>query len=174
MKSFEEVYETLPGNGWLTREEAELLWRVASATTGPILEVGSYYGRSTVLLAALGRPVYAIDPFDGFDSDLSGDEVQKRFFDNIQGRGIDNVTLFRRKIEDWARRPVGFAYLDGDHTFEGSRHQIQVARACGVHHLCIHDYADDGGGKLVADAVAKEGLRVIKRVERMAHCETPK
>lgn len=68
--SFEEAYEQIPGNGWLSKEEARLLWKYATSVTGPILEVGCYKGRSTVLLALSNpqRQVYTVDPFSSFDS----------------------------------------------------------------------------------------------------------
>ena len=56
--------------GWLSLDEAALLYHLArQTTTGSIVEVGSYRGRSTVALAkgALAggnRPVYAVDPHE--------------------------------------------------------------------------------------------------------------
>ncbi len=57
-------------DGWLTQTEAELLYGLAHNSDGPIVEIGSWHGRSTAALA-LGsmsgrrQPVYAIDPFVG-------------------------------------------------------------------------------------------------------------
>lgn len=155
MKLFEDVYETLPANGWLTEIEARLLWEVARDAQGPILEVGCYYGRSTVLLASLNRPIYCVDPFSGFDSgDLSGEKVRTAFVENMNSRDIrlvfhlsdsrlipmpPYVMLCEQRIEDWHIRPVGFAYLDGDHTYEGTLTQINVALAAGASTVAIHD-----------------------------------
>ncbi len=78
------------------------------------------------------------------------------------------VVLYRQRIEDWkAPFPIGFAYLDGDHTFEGTKAQINAARAAGAPVVCIHDYAEEGGGKLVKEAIESMGLTVEARVERM-------
>lgn len=56
--------------GWLTPEEAEELFRLATeATSGCIVEIGSYRGRATMVLCAGSRtgaqlPVYAVDPHE--------------------------------------------------------------------------------------------------------------
>lgn len=175
MRTFEQVWSSLPGNGWLTKEEARLLHSSAAETTGAILEVGSYYGRSTVLLASLGRPVFAVDPFDGFDSDKSGDVVEAALRENLKTREIHNVTVFRQRIEDWDHRRfnVGFAYLDGDHTYLGTIRQVEAAVLAGASRICIHDWAKTGGGAEVKRAVEDSGLEVVRIVERMAKCRIP-
>lgn len=132
MKDFEDVYNDLPVCGWLEKDEAQLLWDFAGQFRGPILEVGCYYGRSTVLLANLDRPVYAVDPFAGFDKDEpTGEKIRDGWTVNVyERRKLFNVTLYSMRIEDWVReegRVIGFAYLDGDHTYEGTRAQIDAA-----------------------------------------------
>lgn len=139
MKTFEEIYESLPGNGWLTENEARLLLKAASTSKGPILEVGCYYGRSTVLLASLDRPIYCVDPFSNFDSDdPSGNKILAAFTENLRSRNI-KVSLERCRIEEWLVKPVGFAYLDGDHTYDGTRGQIYAAMAARANVIAIHD-----------------------------------
>lgn len=171
MKSFQEVWETLPA-GWLTEEEAILLWGVASKFKGPILEVGCYRGRSTCLLASLERMLYCVDPFDNFDSDLSGDDVAAIFRKNLSERYITNFKLFRTMIEDWPIQPVEFAYLDGNHTFLGTLHQIDQAIRAGAKEVCIHDYADTHGGLHIKNAInSHTNLRLITLAGTMAHCE---
>lgn len=41
-----------------------------------------------------------------------------------------SVTLFRQRIEDWEPKDVGLAYIDGDHTYEGTRAQIAKSLDC--------------------------------------------
>lgn len=168
MNSFDEVYETLPSNGWLSKDEAYLLWKWANVVSGAILEIGSYQGRSTVLLAAADRMVYAVDPFDGFCEEHSGDEICKCFRDNLSERKIYNVVSYRQKIEDWNIRPVGFAYLDGDHTPQGTRNQIEVAVKCGAEIIAIHDVNDSGDGKLIKEVALQMLGNWTERVERLA------
>lgn len=143
--SFEETYAKLPGQGWLTEEEARLLYEIVQKTAGPILEVGCYCGRSTVLLAHLGRAVYSVDPFSDFaERDPTGEQTEKRFRENT--KEYSNVILFKQGIQHWTPRPCGFAYLDGKHTYEGTLVQIERALLCNPSYLAVHDVNDKGNG----------------------------
>lgn len=169
IKQFEEIYETLPATGWLTREEAWHLWSNVMQHTGPILEVGVYHGRSTVLLAATGRDVYAVDPFGGFSSDdPSGNKAYRAVTNNLLARKIGNVTIYVMKIEEWRVKPVGFAYLDGDHTAEGTHQQITIALKTGARCVAIHDVNDSGDGLRIKRVAEKVLGHNYKRVERLA------
>lgn len=173
---FEDVYYDLPKNGWLSKPEAELLWRIAGGVSGPILEVGCYYGRSTCLLAALGRSVHSVDPFTGFDDgDPSGDAIHAAFLANLAERNLTDVTWYRQRIEDWTppeATTFGFAYLDGDHTYEGTKSQIKAALAAGVRRIAVHDVNDDGEGAAVKRAcMIQFGGEWVERVERLAYWE---
>lgn len=165
---FTYVYPTLPGNGWLTEPEAELLWKVANLSQGPILEVGSYHGRSTCLLAATGRQVYAVDPFDGFTSDHAGNDIEAALRLALKSRGLTNVEIFRQRVEDWKPRPVGFAYLDGDHTYIGTVAQIEAAKACGAKYIAVHDVNDKGDGAEIKRACLRLLGSWSERAERLA------
>ena len=180
---FEDVWPTVPGDGWLAENEGRLLWDSALASLGPILEVGCYKGRSTCLLAALGRPLYCVDPFSNFDdADMSGLTIYQTFFRNVTDRGFTlavtgagddtpappGVTLWRQKIEDWTPRPVGFAYLDGDHSRDGTASQLRAARAAGAPLACVHDYSNSAGGVLVVAGLADAGGRLLKLAGTMA------
>lgn len=185
-EEFRKLFESLPGTGWLKLDEALLLWESARQTEGPILEVGCYHGRSTCLLASLGRLMYCVDPFEGFDSnDPGGEQVFQHWADNLKERGITfkvcqpsglvvlmrtQVILYKRKIEDWVPKSVGFAYLDGDHTRQGTVNQINKALKCGARVLCLHDYDERGGGREIKAAVEESGLVVVGRAGSMVEC----
>lgn len=49
--TFDEVYRTLPDQGWLTEPEAKLLW-----------EIGTYCGRSTIVFPDTCRYAHLIGP----------------------------------------------------------------------------------------------------------------
>lgn len=173
MTPFEHVYFALPHKGWLSEKEASLLWRMVQATSGPILEVGVYYGRSTCLMAAAAgpkRPVYAVDPFMGFDTtDVTGEGVRAAFEANLRSRGLTNVRLFPCRIEDWQPpSSVGLAYLDGDHTFFGTQAQIRAAWAASADVILIHDVNDKGDGILIREAARQSLGPWTERVERLA------
>lgn len=167
MRTFEEVYETLPADGWLSKAEAELLWY--SVPLGcRALEVGCYQGRATVLIAARAGSVACVDPFDGFHSDLSGPRIRERFASNLRERGIGNVVLYPQRIEEWQPFPMDFAYLDGDHTYQGTIDQIKQALRCSPRSVAVHDVNDSGGGSEVKRAAMELLGGWSTRVERLA------
>lgn len=172
MMTFDDVYESLPASGWLTRDEALLLWRTGQQCRGTVLEVGCYQGRSTCLLAGLGWPVVCVDPMDGFDSEMTGDQIEGLWRENLAGRGITHVVLHRQRIEDWDPCPyaggIGLAYLDGDHTAAGTVSQIRQALRCRPEAVAIHDVNDDGGGLAVKRAALAMLGPWLERVGRLA------
>lgn len=191
-KRFEDVYPTLPGTGWLSEVEARLLWDSVNRTEGPILEVGCYHGRSSVLLASTGRPLYCVDPFEGFNSDDPDGRITERAWaQNIYSKRcgpiypvplddptsamsealnfrLPSVYLFRQRVEDWEVKPVSFAYLDGDHTYSGTVNQIEKAKLCNPKVVAVHDVNDSGGGVEVKRACLELLGQWETRVERLA------
>lgn len=167
--AFDELYEFLPGDGWLSKVEAELLWKWVNVVEGDILEVGCYKGRSTVLLTATDRRVLCVDPFKGFSTDdPSGLEIYKTFLANLKERRVENFSLFVTRVEDWTPKSVGFAYLDGDHTYQGTKVQIVVALKCEAKIIAIHDVNDSGGGLEVKRASLEMLGNWTERKERLA------
>jgi len=168
MKTFAEIYETLPGNGWLSKNEASLLYWHCSQMQGPILEVGCYEGRSSVLLASFGRPLYCVDPFDREDTATDGDKIEEAWHVNMRSRELFHAVLFKQPIEEWEVRPVEFAYLDGEHSYDGTIVQIEKAQACGAKVIAVHDVNDSGGGFQVKRAAVEALGQWTDRVERLA------
>lgn len=191
---FEQAFDILPTQGWLSKDEAQLLWDWAKGTDGPILEVGCYHGRATCLLAQLGRPLLCVDPFVGFDEDdMDGQKTIAAFYRNLASRGFSTLTvplttglvewpkefptevprvaLFLQKIEEWLPErygPINFCYLDGDHTYEGTTAQVRVAIRAGAKRIAVHDVNDHGDGVQVREACLRILGPWVKRVGRLA------
>ena len=172
--TFDEAWEIIPGNGWLHKEEGQLLWNVVQSCRGDILEVGCYQGKSSCLMAlaaGVQRQIHSVDPFEGFDSDdMTGDKTLDAWIQNTGARSeYCNIRLWATKVELWKPLPCGFAYLDGDHTYQGTVNQIRKARETGCKEVCIHDYAQTGDGRAIVAAIHDERLNVVQVVDRMAH-----
>jgi len=135
--------------GWLSLEEAALLYHLArGTTTGSIIEVGSYRGRSTVALAkgALAggnQPVYAIEPHEEFTGALGGyfGPVDRGVFFQVMLKtsSFENVRLVNLSSEvitpGW-KEPVSLLWIDGDHTYQGVRRDFE----CWKNHLAPTAY----------------------------------
>jgi predicted O-methyltransferase YrrM len=72
-REFDEVFASIEDvQGWMTRAQAQRLWSAAKRLSGParIVEIGSYQGRSAIILSTAAAPevqVIAIDPHGGND-----------------------------------------------------------------------------------------------------------
>ncbi len=127
--------ESLAFAGHLSDKEARFLAVLAACVPGEgvILEIGSYKGKSTIILskaeaAASGRPtVVAVDPLTSpapTDPSLHGAaSCRDEFFANLDRAGVRDQVEFHEKMSQdlaatWSR-PIRLLWIDGDHTFEG-------------------------------------------------------
>jgi hypothetical protein len=113
-----------PIPGWLTRDQAQALWREARTVEpgGLIVEIGSHQGRSTVVLASAAPDcmLVAIDPFIS-GAMFGGLATREKFINNLDAAGVsDRVKLHQVKSTElrpeWSQR-IDLLYIDGKHDF---------------------------------------------------------
>jgi MMP 1-O-methyltransferase len=133
----EEAWEaTKDVPGYLLENEAKFLGVLAAITPaqGAIVEIGSYRGRSTVMLAKVAAhyglgPVVAIDPHNSpilVNPDGSNDKSSyEDFLHSIRKAGIDkNVEphlAYSKDVSAGWNRPVRLLWIDGDHSYPGAK-----------------------------------------------------
>lgn len=120
-------------DGWLFPDEIRLLYRSALDAIRrfpglPIVEVGSYKGRSTVALAAAVKDsgdmlaqIHAIDPHEGILTGLTVPPTWETFRRNLDASGVaDFVVPIRGRAEDvhWTSL-ASMLFIDGLHTAAG-------------------------------------------------------
>jgi predicted O-methyltransferase YrrM len=151
--------------GWLTPEQARCLFDAAAALRAGerIVEIGSFRGRSTVVLAlgaADGVELVAIDPHAGNDRgprEIEGFQVEAErdhdaFLANLRRAGVhERVTVVRRRSGDAHAAVAGqvdLLWIDGAHRFGPARADL---REWG-------DRVRPGGRMLVHDSFSSVGV----------------
>ncbi|MDQ3958295.1 MAG: class I SAM-dependent methyltransferase [Actinomycetota bacterium] len=160
--------------GFLPPDEGAALYEAARSAAGdhPLLEIGSYCGKSGIYLGAAARErgtvLFSIDHHRGSEEHQPGEEYHDpRLVDPATG-AVDTFPAFRRAIENagladtvvpvvapsgvaaagWAT-PLSFVFLDGGH----SQGAADADFACWAPHvrgfLAIHDVFEDpaAGGR---------------------------
>jgi hypothetical protein len=174
--SFPSDFQSLMGGlrGGITIEEGELLYRCAAKTRdGCIVEVGSFRGKSAVALALGVRsqevsarpPIYCIEPhrpFTGFYAGEFGPQDRGAFYEVMCRTGaFEEVALINLSSEQvtpiW-QEPVGFAFIDGDHSYEGVRRDFE----CWEPHLLA-------GGLLALDDAVDTSCGPYRLIREILH-----
>jgi MMP 1-O-methyltransferase len=133
-------------DGWLLPEDMFKLYDLAYAAAGPILEIGTYHGRSTIVMALAlkdaGNPV----PLVSLDVDP---EALSAAAENARRKGVaGRIALVRGTATAFFRATTGFVpavvFVDADHCAAGAARDL---RALEPHVadgglLFLHDYAD--------------------------------
>jgi predicted O-methyltransferase YrrM len=156
--------------GFMPHEEGMALHRAASraAPAGPLLEIGSYCGKSAVYLGAAARAagvvLFTVDHHRGSEENQAGwEHHDPALVDPATGR-MDTLPEFRRTIEragledvviavvgpsetvgrHW-RTPLGMVFIDGGHGSEPAHRDYETwtPHVAGGGLLAIHDVFPD-------------------------------
>jgi len=175
--------------GWLTEPQARRLFLAAAAVPagGRVVEIGSFRGRSAIVLARGARPdveVVCIDPHVG--SDRGPREIAARpalgeadlaaFRGNLERAGVlERVRHLRRFSAvalDALDGPVDLLYVDGAHRFGPARADLVRwgARVPDGGRMLVHDAFSSVGvtGALLVECVARGGWRYAGRTGSLA------
>ncbi len=171
--------ENVPG--WLRGEEARAMastiWSLPDECV--IVEIGSFLGSSSVLLAGTRKlrgsgKVHCVDPFDGSGDSYSVPvytELHKQYAGQSLRECFDG-NVQRARVKDWIEvhqgtatevaqkwnRPVDLLFLDGDHSPNGARlayeswyPKLKVNGIIAVHNTGPRVYdKDHDGSQLIA------------------------
>lgn len=189
--TFDEVQVAVADvEGWMTPGQARTLWTCSRSvvTGGTIVEIGSFRGRSMVVLASAAAPgvrLVAIDPHAGNDrgpQELAGFEAEAAtdvdvFNANLAAAGVADRVRHVRKFSAEAvgdvTDPIDLLYIDGAHRFGPALDDIRTwsAKVKPGGDLLIHDCFSSIGvtGALVASLFFGSEWRYLGRSESMTH-----
>jgi predicted O-methyltransferase YrrM len=156
--------------GFMPEDEGDALYRAAidGGRVGPLLEVGTYCGKSAVYLGAAARAAgtvaFTVDHHRGSEENQAGwEHHDTEVVDADTGR-MDTLPFFRRTIEAagledvviaivghsvavadaWAT-PLGFLFIDGGHADDVAmadyQHWSRFVAPSGM--IAIHDVFED-------------------------------
>lgn len=158
-RSFDQVFRSIEDvEGWMTRDQAHRLWTRADElhSGDTIVEIGSFHGRSAIILASAapeGVAIYTIDPhggndrgpheFEGFETQAEQDH--QTFLANLDRAGVrGRITHLRKYSHDAAGdipALVELLYIDGAHRYAPALDDIRRYRGRLAYGgtLLIHD-----------------------------------
>ncbi|MBN39592.1 MAG: hypothetical protein CL457_02850 [Acidimicrobiaceae bacterium] len=156
--------------GFLPPDEGDVLYQAACdlSVEGPLLEVGSYCGKSAVYLGTAaeeqGRVLYALDHHRGSEENQAGWEHHEPDLIDVEVGRLDTLPIFRKVIHNAGLEHVvvaivgdsvsvakhwntslAFLFIDGGHGLQPARNDyswwVPKVKLGGV--LAIHDVFPD-------------------------------
>lgn len=154
--------------GWLAKEEARVLYIIASEVTGPIVEIGAWKGRSTATLGFASRNnpahplIYTVDPFTGSKEHRELDphcNTWDEFRENIESLHMfDIVRPYQMTSKEAYEKhfgAIGMLFIDGSHEYEDVKYDFvhwgsNVVKGGWI---CMHDYYWSGPNRVAKELV---------------------
>jgi precorrin-6B methylase 2 len=144
-------------NGWTTDIELATLSSLASKSDS-VVEIGCWKGRSTeTLLKACKGTVYAVDHWQGTDTDITGawvclEDIYSQFMDNVGH--YSNLKVMKGCSVDMANKfngdKVDMVFIDAGHSYEECKADIEAWLPKCRKIICGHDYVDEHPGVMKA------------------------
>jgi predicted O-methyltransferase YrrM len=152
--------------GWLSEYEGQFLYDQAGQSTDPIVEIGSWKGRSTICLAKGSlngncQKIYAIDHFHGSKEHIAmfGDNIDTYpdFIENIAKFEVSDIIepIISDAIEASTEfdLPIGLLFIDGSSEYDDVKAYFDnwYPKVVDGGIVAFHDYYFDGPKKFIKE-----------------------
>ena len=130
----------------------------ANALPGPLIEIGTLFGRTTAKMALWKDPqkkIYTIDDYSWNPWRLSP-QMHYQLTELVLQYLVDagHVIQVRAAKDEWlaqyAGPPPALVFCDADHSYEATRSDIQLSLRAGAQLICGHDYSAEHPGVIQA------------------------
>lgn len=169
---------TLPA-GWLRDEEGTALGYLAEGKR--VLEIGSYLGRSTVIMARVAKLVMAVDWHRGDEFTTKatpGLDTLQPYLENLERCGVRDKVISvvgdaRMVAPLLAEGAFDFAFVDANHTLDAALHDGELALRCVRSGSIVAFHDCEPGFPEVCEAVVRLGLPVQHVAGSLAYVVKP-
>jgi cephalosporin hydroxylase len=131
-----------------------------------LVEIGTFYGDSTVIFANYFGKVITIDPFQNNLGDISNSVNMPALYEMTKKRlsTFHNVQLIRGFSEEVAKQIAGCdaCYVDGMHTYKAVKNDLRVWAPKTKYFVMGHDYRKKFHGVVKAVNEYKKPDKVFK------------
>lgn len=171
--------------GWLSQEQAWLLFNLARNSFGHVVDIGTYHGLSALIMGSAikndpHRCVYTIDDYSstGVNGISFSSKDMLAAYRNLADADACNVRMLTVSSQAaWELfgaallTSPGLIFIDGSHTYEDvfeDVHAWSSIMARGSTIAC-HDYELEGVKKAVDEFLAEEGKTDVKHCGNMIY-----
>jgi len=158
--------------GWMTGPELDWLYKKAKQMK-IIVEIGVWKGRSTHALLSGCRQgtVYAVDHFMGSLDERQAAHIEAKHPDKIKQAFLDNVGMFNNlrllemdsqdAFKIFANSEIDMVFIDGDHSYEGCKADLQMWGPITKQLIIGHDYSWPGVKQAVDEYFADKTIKTF-------------
>jgi hypothetical protein len=150
-------------------EEARFLTKIvkeADEFEGPIIEIGTLFGGSTLVIINAKkamRKFITVDNFRwnpaGLDRNVHKDITNKKISEAIEKYSVELIDSDKLDFyENYSDPPPSLVFFDADHSYEGTLEDLLWAKNIGAKIISGHDYSEQHPGvmKAVNEVFKKE------------------
>lgn len=134
----ETLMKVMDGHPYIHNDEIKLFSKMATETSGPIVEIGSAFGASPSIFLLNSKPGVKVHSIDPFIVDSMGPfQATKRACEN-NVKTILKIFGKKNKYSDWTlhndysfnvvknwKEPIQMIFIDGDHNYEAVKKDFE-------------------------------------------------